>query len=256
MAVTEISVSRTQREGYLFKWTTQSKGFAYARDAEAGSGHSTNKDMGVGTFWKTTTSPPRVYVYRTFIQFSVPSGLSTSGKSAVLKLYGRTSTYADTAPNGFAAGFITEPVTVPDIQVFACDSIPNMVAGKRYIYSSFTSTAYSPQITGISADGGWVEITLNSAALAAIDTAAGGDFDLCIREYAHDVGNSDPGASSGVTYFWQFASMKATGLAPRIIVADAGFNHNLLGITKSSISKVNSVSMASPQEIERINDIQ
>tara|TARA_R100000008_G_C3582277_1_gene169407 strand:+ start:1221 stop:1979 length:759 start_codon:yes stop_codon:yes gene_type:complete len=252
MSVVDLVPTNTNREATLGRWGTEAVGFATVRDAVYGSVHNTIFDLALGTFWNTATN--RIYVYRTFIQFPVPSGTSTSGKKATLKLYARANSYPRQV--GPAAPYIHDDVDVPDIQVFECDSIPNITSAKRYVYSSFTSTSYSSQVTGISSEGGWLEIELNSDALTAIGNAAGSTFDLCIREYAHDIGNSDPGISSGRVYFLQFASMKVTELKPRITIADEGFNHNLLGIAKTSISKVNDVSMASPQHIERINDVQ
>tara|TARA_Y100000310_G_C20629466_1_gene787816 strand:- start:364 stop:1161 length:798 start_codon:yes stop_codon:yes gene_type:complete len=265
MSVIEIGVSTTVREGYLYAWRycvaskdcdrnsaeSTAAYFGTVRDLENASSFRTTSDLGVGAYWDPVHAvAPKIIIFRTFIQFTVPSGIDTSGTSAVLKLYGRSQP-APASIDIFSTA--TSPVTVADIQIFACDTIPNL---KKSVYSSFTSTTYSDRITGISSDPGWVEINLNSDALTAIGAAAGGRFDLCIREYSHDVLNSDPGISSDVSYFWQFASMKTATLAPRIIVQPAGFNHNLLGIAKTSISKVNNISMASPQDIERINDIQ
>jgi len=225
-------------------------------------------DLGIGTWWQDLGSNPALYIYRSHMKFPVPAGTSTSGMTATLKIYVRSDNYSNNgidmtsspAVSRFSpiATLINAPITMPDLQVFGQQSFGNTLNTTTFkkMYSQFTD-AYSSQVSGITSTGGWLEISLNADALRDIESAAGDYIHICIREYSHDVANSEPDFSNreNVAYFAQIANNEDPTYKPRLVIAPAGFNHNLIGLAKSSISKVNDISMASPQQIEKINDI-
>jgi len=271
MAVVELTMSHDKHDGYVYakrfcgKWAADCSDasadakFTEVRNLENASNLSNqNRDMFVGAWWDNISTGPRANIVRSLMRFSVPSGTSTSGKKAVLHLYGRSLAATN------VIGWIGSSPNIADIQAFdfSAHYSSNANLHKRD-YSGFGTTAYSSRITGLPVNGGWIEVPLNSDALTAIESAAGGTFDIGVREYSHDLADSNPGLvaqtetlTGAKSYVWQFASKRYTTVQPRIAISDAGFNHKLLGIENTGIKKVNDLSMSSPQVIERINDIQ